>query len=108
MKSKIFTFFFIITMFFSFSVKAEINNIEVLLEFFNTCAREGDNEKLGAQIEYCACATKKVSIGMDFEELMLLGLDMMDAEDERDEQRILLSSQKLRKYVAACASKLYE
>ena len=55
------------------------------------------------------CFIKEISLGMDLEEVMTLGLDMMHAgENKKIQQNILISNQKIKKYIVKCASKLYE
>ena len=46
---------------------------------------------------------------MYFEELMTLGIDVMSAgENKKKQEKILISNQKIKKYIVKCASKLYE
>ncbi len=63
----------------------------------------------GAQFDYCGCFIKVVSQGMDFEELMTLGIDVMSAgENKKKQEKIIISNQKIKKFLVKCASKLYE
>ena len=63
----------------------------------------------GAQFEYCGCFVKEISLGMNLEEVLSLGLDMLGAgEDEKQQEKILISNEKMKKYVVKCASKIYE
>lgn len=93
---------------FSFESKSEINNEKVLLEVFQGCLTgKGDPMTVGQQIDYCGCIANQVSINMDIEELMLLGLDMMDKSDSEMQQSIL-ASEKWRKSIAKCAARLFD
>ena len=109
MKLEKLVLFFFVMIFFSLQAKAEINSKKALMEVFEGCVEEeSEGVSVGAQFEYCACVTKQISIGMDLEEVMLLGLDMMAAKNEKEEERILISNQKVKKYVSKCAVRLYE
>tara|TARA_B100000886_G_C20400188_1_gene482197 strand:+ start:813 stop:971 length:159 start_codon:yes stop_codon:yes gene_type:complete len=35
-----------------------------------------------AQFDYCGCFIKEISLGMDLEEVMTLGLDIMSVEED--------------------------
>tara|TARA_B100000989_G_C19410288_1_gene414045 strand:- start:36 stop:368 length:333 start_codon:yes stop_codon:yes gene_type:complete len=89
---------------------AEINSKKALMDVFEGCVEEEVTDlPLGAQFEYCGCYVKEISLGMDLEELMSFGLDMLSAgEDEEKREKIMLSNEKITKYVVNCASKLYE
>ena len=80
------------------------------MDVFEGCVEEEVTDlPLGAQFEYCGCYVKEISLGMDLEELMSFGLDMLSAgEDEEKREKIMLSNEKITKYVVNCASKLYE
>ena len=90
---------------------AEINSRKALMDVFEGCVEEevSTDLPLGAQFEYCGCYVKEISLGMDLEEVMLFGLDMLSAgEDEEKQEKVILSNEKITKYVVKCASKLYE
>ena len=96
-----------------FSIKnvvAEINSKKALMDVFEGCVEEEVADvSAGAQFDYCGCFIKEISLGMDLEEVMTLGLDMMRAgENKKIQQNILISNQKIKKYIVKCASKLYE
>ena len=103
-----FLLFFII--FFTHQSFAEIKNKKALMEVFEGCViEELPNVSVGAQFDYCGCFIKEVSRGMEFEELMTLSMDVMSAgENEKKREQILISNQKIKKYIVKCASKLYE
>ena len=110
MKNSIHFFLFFFIIFFTHHVFAEINNKKALMEVFRGCVKEDlPNVSAGAQFDYCGCLIKKISRGMEFEELMTLGMDVMSArEDKKKREKIVISNQKTKKYIAKCASKLYE
>ncbi len=108
---KIINLFLIQIIFLTFfnSVKADIKNREALMEIFVGCIEEGNQDvQIGDQFEYCACFTKEVSLGMDLKDVVLLGLDIMEAKNEKEEEQILISNQKVKSYITQCAIKLYE
>jgi hypothetical protein len=89
---------------------AEINNKKVLMGFFEGCMEEElPDIPVGAQFDYCGCFTKEISQGMNFEELVALGIDAISVgENEKKRVQLVLSNQKMKKYIVNCASKLYE
>ena len=88
----------------------EINNRVALMSVFEGCVEDEDPDiSVGAQFDYCGCFIKEISLGMDFDELMVIGLDMLDAgEDEQKQEKILTSNRKINSYVIKCANRLYE
>ena len=90
--------------------RAEINNAKILGEVFEGCVKEEMADvPLGAQFEYCGCMVNGVSLTMNIEEILSLGLDIMSAgEDEKKQEKIALSNEKMKKYIVKCISKLYE
>lgn len=100
--------FFII--FFTHQGFTEINNKKALMDVFEGCVNEDlPNVSAGAQFDYCGCFIKEVSLGMEFEELMTLGMDVMGAgENEKKAEQIFISNEKIKKYVVKCASRFYE
>ena len=102
-------FVFILTFFIKNSF-AEINNKKALMDVFEGCVEEEvPDVSVGAQFNYCGCFIKEISLGMDLEEVMTLGLDIMSVEEDKKlQQKILISNRKIKKYIVKCASKLYE
>ena len=87
----------------------EISSKAALKKVFDGCVQEEDPDiQIGNQYEYCACFIKKISLGMDLEELMVLGMDVLSAENEEQGERIVISNQKVKKYITKCAIKLYQ
>ena len=103
-------FFFVFIL--AFHIKnsfAEINNKKALMGVFEGCVEEEVPDiSVGAQFDYCGCFIKEISLGMNLEEVMTLGLDMSVEEDEKKQQNILISNRKIKKYIVKCAGKLYE
>ena len=94
---------------FAFAGNAEINNKDILMELFKGCVMEqNDGISAGAQFDYCWCITHQVSSKMDLEEAILLGLDVAGATNQKEEQQIILSNQKMKRIVGKCVVKLYE
>ena len=91
-------------------VQSEINNHEVLMELFQSCVKEEvEGESIGKTYEYCACFVSKASAGMNMEEIMILGLDIIaSGDDEKAGMQAFLSNQKVKKYVAQCIVGLYQ
>jgi len=89
--------------------RGEITSESFLFEVFEGCIEEPmENATLGAQMEYCACFTHKMSKGMTLEEAAMLGVDMLAAESEADGQKMLLANEKAKNYIAQCVVRLYE
>ena len=110
MKKSIQLFLLFFITFFTHQGFAEIKNKKALMEVFEGCViEELPNVSAGAQFDYCGCFIKEVSRGMEFEELMILSMDVMSAgENEKKREQILISNQKIKKFIVKCASKLYE
>ena len=87
---------------------AEIKNKQLLMDAFQGCIREETPPgiKVGAHFEYCACFIKKTSLGMDAEEMTLLGTQIVDAKSDEEKDRIVESSKKLNDYIKKCVVKL--
>ncbi len=87
----------------------DINNRAALLQVFEGCVEDEDPDiPVGAMFDYCGCFIKEISIGMDFDELMVIGQDMLDAgEDEEKQEKILTSNRKINSYVLKCSERLY-
>lgn len=95
------------------TVQAEIKSKPVLEGIFEGCTSEyteveQDFISFGAHLEYCGCLTHKISTDMDLPEVMLLGIDMMSAEDEDSEMKIMLANQKVVDFVTQCMVKVFE
>tara|TARA_B100000965_G_scaffold294240_1_gene252205 strand:+ start:29 stop:166 length:138 start_codon:yes stop_codon:yes gene_type:complete len=45
---------------------------------------------------------------MNLKDVVLLGLDLMEVKDEKEEEQILISNQKVKSYIARYTIKLYE
>ena len=69
---------------------------------------QNDGISAGAQFDYCGCIIHQVSSKMDLEEAILLGLDVAGATNQKEEQQIILSNQKMKRIVGKCVVKLYE
>ena len=89
---------------------AEINSKKALMDVFEGCVEEDvPDVSVGAQFDYCGCFIREISLGMDLEEVMTLGLDMMSAgENKKIKEKILISNKKIKNYIVKCASKLYQ
>ncbi len=78
------------------------------MEFFEGCAlEETEDFSSGAQFEYCGCLVNEISLGMDIEELMSLSLDISSA-DEKEQERLIFTNKKFKKYIVKCVSKFYQ
>ena len=89
---------------------AEINSKKALMDVFEGCIEEEvPDVSVGSQFNYCGCFINEISLGMNLEEVMTLGLDIMSVgDDEKLQEKMLISNQKIKKYIVKCASKLYE
>tara|TARA_Y100000991_G_C21926170_1_gene328754 strand:+ start:753 stop:1085 length:333 start_codon:yes stop_codon:yes gene_type:complete len=110
MKNSVLIFLLFVLIYSTHQGHAEIKNKKALMNVFQGCVNEElPDVSAGAQFNYCGCFIKEVSQGMDFEELMTLGIDVMSAgENKQKQEKILISNQKIKKYIVKCASKLYE
>ena len=105
---KNFIFVFVLILFLPLKVFTEIKDKEALLVMFENCVKEADGLSVGMQFEYCACITSNISKEMDLKEVVLLGLDTLSAKNEEEQTAILLSNQKVKKFVADCILKVME
>ena len=96
--------------FFPNQASAEINSKKALMEIYEGCIEEDvAGVPLGAQFEYCGCYVKEISLGMDLDEMLMFGADVLSAgEDEEALEKLIFSNEKIKKYVVKCATKLYE
>ena len=110
MKNNVSIFSLFVLFFFTHQGYAEIKNKKALINVFQGFVDEElPDESAGTQFDYCGCFIKEISQGMDFEELMTLGIDVMSArENKKKQEKILISNQKIKNYIVKCASKLYE
>ena len=90
---------------------AEIKSKPVLKEIFEGCIAEEIEEDFlssGAHFEYCGCVTHKVATGMDLSEAMVMGIDMMSAENEEEEMKIMLANEKVMGFITQCVVKVFD
>ena len=91
------------------SAHAEIKSEFFLFEVFDGCIEEPtEDTTLGAQLEYCACSTNLMSKEMALEEVTLLSLDIMAADDHEQGEKVLPANEKARKLIAQCMPHLYK
>tara|TARA_B100001094_G_C18186358_1_gene804044 strand:+ start:668 stop:991 length:324 start_codon:yes stop_codon:yes gene_type:complete len=107
MKSKL---LFVFLLFQISSVQSEIDNKEIIMEILNGCMSEQPpNISTGKMLEYCACYANQISMGMDLEEVMLLGMDLLTAGDDKEKAaQIGLANEKIKKYLSICLPRLYQ
>ena len=109
MSTRLGTLFPLLLLLLTSVARGEITSESFLFEVFEGCIEEPmENATLGAQMEYCACFTHKMSKGMTLEEAAMLGVDMLAAETEADGQKMLLANEKAKNYIAQCVVRLYE
>ena len=110
MKKKIFLPIFFI-LFLSNAI-AQIDNEEILMNFFTQCNQgKADGFSIGSQIEYCGCATNQISKNMTLEELMQMGLEMYQNSENMDDEtalRYILNNKKMSDMLIKCMTKIYE
>lgn len=90
---------------------AEIKSKPVLKEIFEGCITEEIEEDFlssGAHFEYCGCVTHKVATGMDLSEAMVMGIDMMSAQNEEEEMKIMLANEKVMGFITQCIVKVFD
>ena len=91
--------------------KAEITSKPVLKEIFEGCITEEIEQDFlssGAHFEYCGCVTHKVATGMDLSEAMVMGIDMMSADSEEEEMKIMLANEKVMGFITQCIVKVFD
>ena len=96
---------------------AEIKSKLALEEIFMGCMEDTDavsdeDIKIGTWFEYCGCTVNKISQTMDLEEVMRLGVDLMQIEDSSDYDyelsMLVLANEKMEDAVIKCAKSIYE
>ncbi len=100
----------------SFNANAEINNRDLLNDFFEGCASEEEvGFSIGEVYEYCGCMTNVLAKELDTEELLGLSLNLLSETDgmtEKEAEKIalkmILENNEITDGLLSCLVKLYD
>ena len=116
-KHRIMKFFSLIflTIFITFNAKAEIQSRELLDEIFYGCASDDEDWlTTGELYEYCGCTTNVISKVLSIEDILRLGLELLEAdnisEEEAEKMAIasLLQNDEVTQGIVKCLGKVFE
>jgi hypothetical protein len=88
--------------------QSKIEDKETIMTIFDSCMSEQTSAiSTGKMLEYCACYSNNISEGMDITEIMLLGMDLIAAgNDKAKAAQIALANEKIKKYLQECLTRL--
>ena len=85
---------------------AEITSRPMLQEMFNGCIAEAtDDVPLGNFYDYCGCATANIAKNMTLEEVMRIGIDVIEGGEQK-EVEIMLTNKKMKDAFLECVPRL--
>ena len=107
--------FIIFTLLISFNTNAEIESIELLDEIFYGCASDDEDWlTTGELYEYCGCTTNVISKVLSIEDILRLGLELLESdgisEEEAERKAIatLLQNDEVTQGIVKCLGKVFE
>ena len=107
--------FIVLTVLISFNAKAEIESRELLDEIFYGCASDDEDWlTTGELYEYCGCSTNVISKVLSIEDILRLGLELLEtdniSEEEAERKAIatLLQNDEVTQGIVKCLGKVFE
>ncbi len=105
----------IFTLLISFNANAEIQSKELLDEIFYSCASEDEDWlSAGELYEYCGCTTNVISKVLSIEDILRLGLELLESDDISEEEAerkaiaTLLKNDDVTQGIVKCLGKVFE
>ena len=107
---------FIVSLLFSLSAQASIEDRELLNEMFIGCiSNEVDMLDVGESFEYCGCVVNTISKEMEMRDLLEMGMEILKESEDMTEEKVerlaiqkLIQNEAITDGIISCLIKVYD